>query len=248
MQVIQGSTRNIRLLFPSRAKLNNKVFDYDDACWLKRRSRGTSPCSARSASQWRQALHLRFVERVVVRSEPPTAVGNDAQVAKVVSAENTPPPVRERKSRSLSRGGWFCGQPLQILMGECRGRHPWRRRMVTFTWKEALGLFLGVFFSDLLTSSTFYTCKLCEDGRMNSPRSSETCWGTCWPPPWCQRAGRWWPGFHLLCGTGTLTEADRSSYTHWHTHTHIKPIYVLHYIWAVICFYGWIMLNDFNIV
>lgn len=29
-----------------------------------------------------------------------------------------------------------CSQPLQKQFGECRGWHPCRRRMVTFTWKQ----------------------------------------------------------------------------------------------------------------
>lgn len=180
-----------------------------------------------------QALHERFVERVVVRSEPPTAVGNDAQVAKVVSAENTPP--TQRKEEPLGQHpdlqpllGWMV---LWSAAADADGRMqraaPVEAQDGHFHLKGGIRVVFCDFF---LMSSTFYTGGVCEDRRMNSPRSSETCWGTCWPPPRCQRAGRWWPGFHLLCGTGTLTEADRSSYTHWHTHTHIKSIYALHYI------------------
>lgn len=44
---------------------------------------------------------------------------------------------------------------------------------------------------------------------------------------------------HWLRLTGPATHTD--------THTHIKSIYAL-YICAVICFYGWIMLNDLNIL
>lgn len=88
---------------------------------------------------------------------------------------------------------------------------------------------LWLFFSDLLFSSIFYTCDLSKDGRMNSPHSSETCWGTCWPPPRCRRASRWWQGFHLLCGTGTLTEAGRSNYTHWHTHKSNPSMHLILY-------------------
>lgn len=126
-------------------------------------------------------------------------------------------------------------------MGECRGRHPWRRRMVTFTWKEALGvLFFNEFhvlyrwslrgredeftsfFRDLLrymlTTSTVPACRSLM-ARISSPLwNRHTDWG--WPVQ-----------LH------TLT----------HTHTHQIHLCASLYI-VLICFYGWIMLNDLNIL
>lgn len=75
------------------------------------------------------------------QSEPrgPTALRNDAQAAKVVHTQNKP--TAHRKEEPFEQHPdiqpllqWMVyGQPLQMLVGECRGRHPWRRRMVTFT-------------------------------------------------------------------------------------------------------------------
>lgn len=64
------------------------------------------------------------------QSEPPTALGNDAH--------RKEEPFEEHPDTQPLLQGLLPAQPLQMLVGECRGRHPWRRRMVTFTWKEAL--------------------------------------------------------------------------------------------------------------
>lgn len=202
LQTTQGSTASIHLLFPSRAQLRKSFFFFFlyrrlSAAWtrllvlLKLQLRGTSPRPG-----W-LCFTVRFTETVLSRENRPTALGNDVQVAKVVSTQNKP--TAHRKEEPFEQHpdtqpllGWLrCAQPLQMLVGECRGRHPWRRRIVTFTWKEALKLF---FFLPspcqwaVIHLHVFYMCSFKGWGVcvcVNSPRSSGTCWDNCWPPPRC---------------------------------------------------------------
>ena len=84
-------------------------------------------------------------------------------------------------------------------------------------------------------ANRLYTITEVDD--VSAPRSWETCWGTCWTRPRCWCASHWSPESGLLCGTGILTVAGRSSQTHCnthtdtHTHTHTYPF--IHVLYAV---------------
>lgn len=108
-------------------------------------------------------------------------MGNDAQVAKVVSAENTPPTQRKEEPSGQHPDlqpllGWMVWWSAAAdADGRMQRAAPVEAQDGHFHLKGGVRVVFRVFFSDLLMSSTFYTCELCEGGRMNSPRSSETC-------------------------------------------------------------------------
>lgn len=115
IQTIQGTTPNIHLLIP----IKGTVSYLQEAQW----SLNMITCAVKTGSQRNKPLLwlISFIGTAAFeiqwnslkQSEPPTALGNDAQVGKW-SAHRTNPPLTERKSHlnntqthSLSWSGWF---------------------------------------------------------------------------------------------------------------------------------------------